>query len=289
MSSHAQRRPLVWLLVLLAFHIFLLSLQVRDKRGRILLRSWGLTLATPLTEGVYWAVRGTAGFFEGYFFLVGLREDNQRLRRQNAELQVEVARLKAVADLLPRSRDYEKLRQRFDFETWVAGVILLSAPFHRGRMLIDAGGLHGVRQDSAVITPQGIAGRVVAVSPFQSEVELITNAGAGAGALIEGTRLQGVVQGEDNDTGLLRLDYIPNVEPVERGAVVLTSGADQIYPRGLVIGEVVFSEKGNMIYRNVQVRPAVDFSRLEEVLVVAPDSGASSPPSPSASNSEGPR
>ncbi len=268
MSSHAQRRPALWLLLLLVSNVLLLSIQVRDARGRVLLRGWALLLSSPFVKGVDSAVGGVRGLLDRYVFLLHAEQESQRLRLENAQLRIENYRLRSLASLAERMANYEELKSRYEFSSQVASVIGLSAPFYARRLVIDAGTLRDVGRDAAVFNPAGVVGRVAAVSPWTAEVELIVNEGAGAGALLEGTRLQGVVRGDG--TGLLKLEYIPNVETVEVGALVITSGTDQVYPKGLTIGTVQKSEKTSMIYREIEVKPAVDFSRLDEVMVVLP-------------------
>ena len=95
---------------------------------------------------------------------------------------------------------------------------------------------------------------------------MITNAGAAAGAMLEDSRLQGVVQGNGSTT--LRLDFIPNYEQVEVGDIVYTSGTDRIYPKGLPIGRVITSGRGPAIHRDIELAPFVDYLRLEEIMVV---------------------
>jgi rod shape-determining protein MreC len=97
-------------------------------------------------------------------------------------------------------------------------------------------------------------------------VELITNDGAAAGAMLENSRLQGVIQGDGSD--ILRWNFIPNYESVEVGAIVYTSGTERMYPKGYPIGKVIQSTKGLSVYRDIRVKPFVDYLRLEEIMVV---------------------
>lgn len=272
MTALPQHRPFVWLSLLLLLNLFLLSLQVRDEQGRILIRAAGLILITPVSKGVEGVASGVGGFLDRWAFLRDAARENESLRLENSRLRIEVAQLRALAGLLPRSLDWERMRRGFQFETALAQVVGMSAPFFGDRILIDAGRSRGVPKDAAVLSSTGVVGRVAAASVFSSEVELITNQGAGAGALIAGSGLQGVVRGDGSE--ILRLDYVSNVEDVPEGALVVTSGADRIYPKGVAIGVVVASRKSGVIYQDIQVRPATDFSRLQEVLVVLPDATA---------------
>ena len=147
----------------------------------------------------------------------------------------------------------------------VAGVVWNGFPSSPGRILINAGKRHGVMEDAAVLTPEGVVGRVRTSSALGAEVELLTRAGAAAGALRRDSRLQGVIQG--NGSTLLELTFIPHYESVSVGDTVFTSGMDQIYPKGLPIGRIVLAEEGSGVDRRILVRPFVDYNRIEEVIV----------------------
>jgi rod shape-determining protein MreC len=147
----------------------------------------------------------------------------------------------------------------------VASVIWRNAPLYSHHILINAGTNDGVSKDAAVIAPEGVVGRVVVVTPFDAEVELLTDQTAAAGAFLFHSRLQGIVQG--TGTKQLRLNFIPSSEPVTDGELVYTSGTDRVYPKGLPIGTVV-STKTEGIYQQILLESEVDFQRLEEVMVV---------------------
>jgi rod shape-determining protein MreC len=135
-----------------------------------------------------------------------------------------------------------------------------------------------VRTDAAVISGDGIIGRVVLVTKHQAQVQLITNPDASIGAVLEKTRTPGVLRGTGNLT--LEMDYVANTDPVENGEMVLSSGLDRIYPKGIPIGKVVDSHKGKGVFRSINVEPRMDMIRLEEVSVLL--NGAESKKEPAA-------
>ena len=110
------------------------------------------------------------------------------------------------------------------------------------------------------------SGRVILPSGRAAKVQLLIDANAAAGAMIERTRVQGVVTGVGD--GTLKMQYVPGTADVKTGDLVVTSGIDGIYPKGFVIGIIDHADRGVGAYREIVIRPAVDFSRLEEVLVV---------------------
>ena len=266
MSSLVQKKPLILLLTLVLTNILLLSLQVRSQEGRLLFRSWGLLIFSPVASSLHYLVNGMQSVAKDYLVLYNLRDENKRLQTENGHLKVELTQLKGLKALVARSQPYRLAQKHYVFDSILSGVIWKTAPFHSHRLLINAGTRDGLKKDAAVITPEGIVGRVWVTTPFSAEVEPITNAGAAAGALLEDSRLEGVVQG--TGSMLLKWNFIPNYERVEIGDVLYTSGTDKIYPKGLPIGQVVKSETGAKLYRDIVVRPFVDYSRLEETLVV---------------------
>jgi rod shape-determining protein MreC len=265
MTTEILRKPAVALTTLVLLNILLLSIQARSRDGVMLLKVWGLRVFTPTATAVDWVGSAVKSAAERYLLLYGAAEENRRLRTQNQQLELEVRQLRALQRLYARIPDYELAQQLYSFPTRLAGVVWKGAPFYTQRFVINAGAEHRVVKDAAVLVPQGVVGRVLAAARFSSEVELITNEGAGAGGMMETSGLQGIVQGDGS--GLLTWGYIPNYEKVEVGAVVYTSGADGIYPKGIPIGRVIKSETGAGVFRDIKLEPLVDSSRVEEVLV----------------------
>lgn len=247
-------------------HIILISAQVNARSG------------VPVLEVVVFGAvaevqRATAGVvtlgrngWNGYIGLRHVKADNDALRQQLADARVEIQQQRALAD---RSRSLERLlelRDRLNLTTTAAQIIAANVAPDFRTLTIGKGTLQGVRSDMAVIAPAGVVGRVVVSSALASKVQLLIDRNAAAGALIERSRSQGVVIGAGDQ--LLRMDYVSEVADVVVGDAVVTSGIDGIYPKGFVIGRVETVEKSGGAYRRITVRAAVDFSSLEDVLVV---------------------
>ena len=267
MIALLQRKPVIPLAALLLANLLLLSVQVRNPESRLLIRSWSLFVFTPFASTVHFVIDGISGGVMRYALLYRAQQENELLRAENARLGVELAQLRGIDALLSNRVENGSLQKRqFLFDTYLAPVIWKSAPFYAHRLVVNGGTRQGMHKDDAVIVPEGIVGRVWTNTPFTAEVELITNDGAAAGAMLEDSRLQGVIQGDGSDT--LRWDFIPNYESVEVGDIVYTSGTDRMYPKGYPIGKVVQSQKGLAVYRDIRVKPFVDYLRLEEIMVV---------------------
>ncbi len=247
-------------------HIILISAQVNTKSGVPILESVTFGVFSELQRSVSALVTGIRDGWSGYVGLRGVHAENETLKRQLAEAQVQLQEERALADRTRGLQRLLELRESASLQTAAAEIIASGATPDFQTVTIDKGTLQGLRQDMAVVAPAGAVGRVVVPSPRASKVQLLIDRNAAAGALIERSRAQGVVVGAGDDR--LRLEYVSEVADVIVGDTVVTSGIDGIYPKGFVIGRVETVEKSGTAYRRIVVRAAVDFSTLEEVLVV---------------------
>jgi len=265
MTEFTQRRPVFSLLVLVLVNLFLLSIQVRDSEGRLLLRSLGITLLAPPAAVVNFTLSKISDGFYRHVWLVGVEERNWELEKENVSLKLALWRMRSLQKMVEQTDRFKWVESQYSFETLLATVIWRNVPLYSQRVFISAGTAQGVSKDSAVIAAEGVVGRVFAPTLYQAEVELLTDQNAAAGAVLFHSRLHGIVQGTGGET--LTLDFISSSETIPDGELVYTSGTDRIYPKGLPIGTVVSTEKEG-VYQRIVVEPKVDLSRLEEVMVV---------------------
>jgi rod shape-determining protein MreC len=147
----------------------------------------------------------------------------------------------------------------------VAAEVIASSPGENSNAIfIDKGSDSGLTTDLAVITPEGVVGKIVAIFPHSAQVLLVVDPSSGVGVTLAQSRVQGILKGSTN--AFCDLHYVMNEESVSRGEAVVTSGLDQVYPKGLPVGTVVSVGNGN-IYKTITVKPSVDLNRLEMVLV----------------------
>ncbi|MCX6538563.1 MAG: rod shape-determining protein MreC [Acidobacteria bacterium] len=241
-------------------HILLISTQVSTRSGVSLLQA---ALASGLTETQRgaWAVVGAGqAVWDGYVALWGVRADNQRLSQELADLRVQLQQERAASQTVERLRALLDLRARVTWKTTGADVIGGSVSPEFRSIVIDRGSDAGLRRDMPVITPAGLVGRVVWPSAHAATVQLIVDKSAAAAVIVEPSRAQCVVLG--NGDGTLRLDYLASSAVVQRGNQVVTAGVDGVYQKGIVVGYV------ERVGRIVILRPAVDFTSLESVLIV---------------------
>ena len=260
-----ERAGYLFLVVTLG-HIILISAQVNSRSGVPVLEQVTFGVFAEVQRSMTGVVSGIRHFWSGYVGLRDVREENAELKQQLADVQIQLQQQRALAD---RSRGLDRLlglRERLTLNTVAAEVIALGATPDFRTMTIDKGSQQGLKSDMAIIAPAGVVGRVVVPSLRAAKVQLLIDRNAAAGALIERSRAQGVVVGAGDE--LLRLEYVSEIADVAVGDVVVTSGIDGIFPKGFVIGRVETVERSGRTYRRVTVSPAVDFSSLEEVLVV---------------------
>ena len=263
-----QRRggsALLFVLVVVA-QIVLISAQVTSKSGRPVLQAVAFGLVAEVQRLGAGAVDAGASTWRGDFDLRGIRDENARLRAQLADAQIRLQQERALAQRSGELAALLDLRGRVPLETTAAEVVAAAATPDFRTITIGKGTSAGLRPDMAVLSPDGVVGRVIVPSARAAKVQLLIDRNAAAGALLERTRAQGVVVGTGEDG--LKLDYVLGTAEVTVGDVVVTSGIDGIYPKGFVIGRVEFVERSGNAYREIRVKPAVDFTSLEDVLVV---------------------
>lgn len=247
-------------------HIVLISTQVNSRSGVPILETVTFGAFAEVQRGTSAVLNGVRGAWSGYVALRNVRAENEALRQELASAQVEIQRQRALAD---RSRSLESILQlgsSTELQTAAAQIIGAAASPDFRTVTIDKGTRLGLKADMAVLGPNGVVGRVVVAGPRASRVQLLVDRNAAAGVLIERSRAQGVVVGAGDNR--LRLEFVSEISDVAVGDLVVTSGIDGIYPKGFAIGQVDAVEKNGVTYRTIGVRPSVDFSSLEDVLVV---------------------
>ena len=261
-------------------HIILISAQVNSRAGVPLLEVVTFGAFSELQRAAARVTGGVRNTWNGYINLRHVRAENEQLKQQLGELQVQFQQERAQAQ---RTRELENLlafRNSIEIQTIPAGVIGAGPSPDSRTLTIDRGSNGGVATNMAVIAPAGVVGRIVTPTTHAAKIQLLIDRNAAAGAVVERSRAQGIVLGGDEE--LLRMNFVASTADVKVGDKIVTSGIDGIYPKGFVIGTVETVDPGNGIYKAIRVRPAVDFNRLEDVLVVKsppPQAMASKAPS----------
>ncbi len=239
----------------------------RGQRGSVL-QSWILTAAAPVARGVAGvsrAISGTSSSFAGAFTA---RAENTRLRRELEKREEELFRLRAEVRQLQGELSLTRSAPFLPVVLGSAPVLLLERRAGLQSALIGIGTAAGIDGGSPLAVPEGLVGRVVTAGRTLSRAQLLLDASAAAGARITRTGELGIVRGDGR--GGLRLNHIPTTSRVKPGDLVESAGIDGIYPRGIPIGRVASVSRGGNLFLDVRVAPTAPFSRLTDVLVLAP-------------------
>ncbi|NUR54611.1 MAG: rod shape-determining protein MreC [Acidobacteria bacterium] len=248
--------------------VILVSAQVQSKSGVKVLTLVTFEVFSRIERATSGGVSGVRNVWDSYFALRGVRAENEELRRQLAQLQVKLQEEHALAARSQRLQALMDLQSSSGLPTLAAEVIGGNPNPGLKTVTIGRGSADGVHTDMAVVSPTGVVGRIIGQpATHAARVQLLIDRNAAAGALVERSRAGGMVVGTDADPPL-RMELVANLADVKDGDDVVSSGVDGIYPKGFLIGRVERSERGNGLYRKITIRPAVDFSSIEEVLVV---------------------
>jgi rod shape-determining protein MreC len=261
----ARHRAFLVLVCVLVAQLLLLSLQITRNHNVRLIRVWAVAAADPFERSLQGIAEFSTTAWRTYKGLWHAQQENRQLHMELTSAQAQIQQLSQQAAAVARLRSLLDFKTRLPFQTVAAEVIASSPGDSSNAIFIDKGSNDGLSVDLAVITPQGIVGKIVAIYPRTSQVLLLTDPSSGVGVTVAQIRVQGILKG--NGRNLCRVQYVMNEEPIKPGDAVQTSGMDQIYPKGLPVGTVVEASKGN-IYRNIAVKPVVDLNCLEEILVV---------------------
>lgn len=236
-----------------------------EKQSSRLIRVWAVTVVTPLEKGIVRLQSGVGGVWHNYLYLRGVRQENRDLQQQIQQLELEQVRLRQDAEQARRLQALLGFKEQFIAQTTAAQVIGSSGSEQSRIVYIDKGSNQGIKRDMAVISSEGVVGKVILVFGDTSQVLLINDQSSGVGAILEQSRLQGILKGKAS--GELVLDKIMSDEEVKPGEKVLTSGGDQIFPKGLPLGSVARVSNGGQ-FLQVTLQPAAALNHLEEVLVI---------------------
>jgi rod shape-determining protein MreC len=273
------RNPLVLLAVLLA-QVIGLAVQVRhpvagantydspDGSGVRLVRLWANVVVTPPERIIHGAKLGVESVWLNYLDLRHVRQQNHDLQETVDRLRLEQAALLEDARQGQRLQALVAFQEKYIYKTVAAQAIGTSGNDQSRVFYLDKGSADGLGRDMAVITADGIVGKVREVFPHSAQVLAINDQTSGAGVILETTRIRGILRG--NAAGQPQIVGILADNRIQPGEKVLTSGGDMIFPRGLPVGvvEKVVRDPERDSFIEVIVKPSARLDRLDEVLVI---------------------
>ena len=232
-----------------------------DGVGRLL-----LDVVAPFQRVARVATGGLSDLWHGVASLFRRRSEFDRLEAQVATLEVRTVRLEELEQENARLHDLLQFRERLAGDVLAATVIGRDATGLSRTLTIDRGERDGVAKGAAVLAPGGVVGRVFFTSERAARVLLVTDHNSALDAIVQRTRARGIIEGTVADG--CGLKFVKRTEDLQPGDVIVTSGVDGIFPRGLPIGQITAVDKrGQGLFQYATVEPAVDFDRLEEVLL----------------------
>lgn len=273
-------RNLIVLMVLLLVQIIGLAMQVRrgesgrvtydpaDSSGVRLIRLWANAVVSPPEKAVEHSKTGVGWLWENYVNLRHVRQENSDLQNTIDRLRLEQAALLEDARQGQRLQAMLNFQEKYLYKTMPAQVIGASGSDQSRVFYLDKGKGDGLARDMAVITAEGIVGKVREVFPHSAQVLAINDQSSGAGVILETTRIRGILRG--NAQGQPQIVGILADQRIQPGEKVLTAGGDQIFPRGLPVGvvEKVVTDPDRDGFIDIVVKPAAYLDRLDEVLVI---------------------
>ncbi|HEX5285032.1 MAG TPA: rod shape-determining protein MreC [Bryocella sp.] len=268
------------LIVIVLLQVVALAIQVQrpvegavpggtpDGRKVTLLRRWTVALVTPVERLTHGSSLHTRNVWDNYIDLRHTRQQNQQLKQEVTQLREEEAAFAEDAAQGRRLQAVLGFQQQYISKTVAAQVIGTSGSDRSHVLYLDKGLVDGLRPNQAVITPYGVVGKLRDVFPHTAQLLLINDSSSGAGVLLASTRIRGILRG--TTTGEIQINNLTPDQRIKPGEQVITSGGDQVFPRGLPVGTIVSvaPDPQHQPYTAITIKPAANLSQLEEVLVI---------------------
>jgi rod shape-determining protein MreC len=235
------------------------------------LLAWGLyAIVSPVQQTAAYAVYGAVDIWENYIDLRSVSEENEALKKELSELHRDNQKLRETLAMVGGEQELKAFQELFNetynYQPLVAMVIGAGSDGSEHTIILNRGSLHGVEIDQGVICPTGVVGKVIRVGPGSCLVQLITDSYFAMAARLQNSRVQGIVQGTGGE--ICQLKYVRDTDALAVNNRVVSSGLEQIFPRGILIGRVSKVSPGVPPLRDVQLKPAAELRSLEWVLVI---------------------
>lgn len=282
MGSFRRYRDIALVVLLLAVPFFFLRASIREPEDMSVVDRTIMRAAAPLQYVAAALGRGVSNVWGDYVYLVDVKKDNNELSYENARLRARVRELESAQAENQRLRRLLALRETIPNETVSAVVVAKDTTeyFRVAHVTLDNPGV-GLRPNMPVIALDGTVGTVLRVAGDKVDVQLTVDSGFGVDVVVERTGARGFVRGVgDGSSYLVRVEYVQRTDELDVGDLLVTSGMGCRFPKGIPVAKVTKVVRRDFgIYQTVEAQPTVDFSRLEEVLIVLSDTEDCSPQS----------
>ena len=258
----------IWIwIVFTGFALFLLSTNPGPNQSWNPAEQFIIEITAPFQKLIKQAVGSVEKLWTDYFLLVGLRDENRQLNRDIDLLKTENSRYKELLATHERLRELLQFKQIISSPVIAAQVIGLDPSGWFKSIIVDKGTLAGMEKNMPVVNASGVVGRVISVSPDFAKILLIVDQNSAVDCLLQRSRDRGIFKGLSTD--VCNLEYLAKTADAAVGDQIITSGLGGVFPKGLPVGKILhISENPGMLFKEIKVRPAVDFSTLEEVMII---------------------
>ncbi len=272
MTAFSRRLPWLFSLALI-FTFFTLCISFGLQKGGSLIsiaERAALAMTYPIQKGIDLTFNACSKTFDSYINLIGTKENNARLKKDLALMehrlaQLEEARLEnqRLHRLLNFKKKHDNLAQGI-----AAHVIGRQTDSISQIFIIDCGSNQNLKVNNPVFTPGGVIGRIIACGPRSAKVLLLVDQNSACDVIIQRNRIRGTLQGTGSE--LCELAYLQRTADVKIGDQLITSGLDNIYPKGITVGTVVAATQDhNGLSQKIKVKPTFDLNTIEEVYIIA--------------------
>jgi rod shape-determining protein MreC len=269
MSSRRAVAPwasIACFILLAVVSLTLLTWKVKHRTPVAVFETVVLSMTRPLQQAATWTTRHLGGLWGDYLYLVKVQQENRQLREEIKWLRQENHRYLEAYLQHQRLQRLLNFREQTPLDVVAAEVVGRNANNWTEIIYINRGTRDKVVNGLPVVTHEGVVGQVIQAAPTLSQVMLLTDFRSGVDALVQRTRASGIVTGRGRSTAELK--FLPVGADLQPGDRLISSGMGGVFPKGLIIGEVKDIRSNGRPTQQVQIQPSVDFSHLEEALVL---------------------
>lgn len=257
----------IFIVTLLVLALIMFSYDLKYRADGSYFRKIVLEAVAPVQKVLSASIKSVSDAWLRYLLLVGIEKENKSLKNKINEFKAALILYQEGYLEAQRLRKLLDLRDDYNYHFTSARVIGREQAALSKTILISKGAVHGLKTGMPVIAPPGLIGRLVDVSGHFSKVLLFIDENSNLGAIVQRTRTQGIISGA-GPRGLI-LKYISKTQDVKEGDVIVSSGMDGVFPKGLLIGQVSHVDRLDAsLFLKINVAPFVDFSKLEEILIL---------------------
>jgi rod shape-determining protein MreC len=263
-------KTIIFIAVFLITALIMISYNLKYSTDKSFLRKIVLETVSPVQEVLSVSIKSVKDAWLRYILLVGIEDENRKLKKKINELKAVLVSYQEGYQESQRLRKLLAISDNYNYQFIFARVVGREQAALSRTVLINKGSSHGLKNGMPVIAPPGLIGRLVDVSWNVSRVLLFIDENSNIDAIVQRNRTQGIISGAGS--GGMILKYISKTQDVQKGDVIVSSGMGGIFPKGWLIGQVINVDRQEAsLFLKIKVAPFVDFSKLEEVLILSSD------------------